>query len=944
MKILSVRLKNINALAGHWKIDFNQEPFISSGLFVITGATGAGKSSILDAICLALYHQTPRLNTSSPAEMVMTRHTGECLSEVEFEVQGKIYRAFWEVRRARNKPDGKLQPVQVELACGDQIITTKVKDKHIQLMKITGLDFARFTKSMLLAQGGFAAFLNASPNERAGLLEELTGTEIYGEISQRVYQRFSHEKHEISLLEAQLQGLELLTHEQLSSLYEENEVLQKKLQQGIKAQESWHNKKDWLKQFEKALQHHKTATQRLEKVQKDVVSHHNDMAILAKAEPAEKMRNQYDQLQQGQQRMQYLESEAHDLNKSIKRLKQKIFDRLLAIHHHLLHEKSALAHDEKSIATVWAQIEKVDNIDKHRTALIDEKQQLLKLQEVLHQYNSLSKKSVGLDSQCQQEQQRLKLLEKDLADSRHIFKNHQVIIAQLQKQLKLESEIQDLQKYREHLKPDQACPLCGSSDHPAIKQYQTIDTSTTEKKYHTAQKHNEALIERGQQARAEVAQSQTLIQQFEQQLKDCQIAQQQLMEHWQKYRAKSEPMNASLIEQLAAQSDEIDDQLEQLAIYQKLKQQKSVLQGHQQRLQTTLDWLSMDIIDDSNVTNSSDSIKDLRQSFKTIDHDSLRLEQLKGQQTEAQKASVHENNQLKQLSEQWRKSIEKSQFTDTNAYLEALLPAIEVQKLQNIKSRLEKSELEAQTIYDESKSHMSQLEAKKNTDSSLQKIEQEIHSLQKNIADWHHRKGQIQQQIDANIKVQNHKHDLSASLEQQKASYHVWSSLNELIGSAQGDKFRKFAQGLTLDYLLHLANQRLQQLHNRYCLIRKKGDELSLEVMDTWQADAMRDTKTLSGGESFLVSLALALALSDMVSDKINIQSLFLDEGFGTLDKETLDMALDALDGLHASGKMIGVISHIEALKERIAVQISIKKQTGMGTSKLAPIYRCEST
>gem|GEM_PF-5835661 len=106
-------------------------------------------------------------------------------------------------------------------------------------------------------------------------------------------------------------------------------------------------------------------------------------------------------------------------------------------------------------------------------------------------------------------------------------------------------------------------------------------------------------------------------------------------------------------------------------------------------------------------------------------------------------------------------------------------------------------------------------------------------------------------------------------------------------------------------------------------------------LIDTWQADAARDTRTLSGGESFLVSLALALALSDLVSVKTRIESLFLDEGFGTLDAETLDTALDALDALNASGKTIGVISHVEAMKERIPVQIRVRKINGLGYSKL---------
>ena len=137
-----------------------------------------------------------------------------------------------------------------------------------------------------------------------------------------------------------------------------------------------------------------------------------------------------------------------------------------------------------------------------------------------------------------------------------------------------------------------------------------------------------------------------------------------------------------------------------------------------------------------------------------------------------------------------------------------------------------------------------------------------------------------------------------------------------------------------------LANRQLQRLHGRYRLQRKQADGLAILVVDTWQGDITRDTRTLSGGESFLVSLSLALALSDLVSHKTSIDSLFLDEGFGTLDAQTLDIALDALDNLNASGKMIGVISHIEAMKERIPAQIRVNKRSGLGISELDKSFR----
>src|SRR5574343_451626 len=154
MKILRLRLKNLNSLKGEWLIDFSQPPFADNGLFAITGPTGAGKSTLLDAICLALYHQTPRIsNVSASTNELMTRHTAECEAQVEFEVQGQGYRASWSQRRARDNPQGALQAPKVELATLDgTILTSQIGEKLKQIEAITGLDFGRFTKSMLLAQ------------------------------------------------------------------------------------------------------------------------------------------------------------------------------------------------------------------------------------------------------------------------------------------------------------------------------------------------------------------------------------------------------------------------------------------------------------------------------------------------------------------------------------------------------------------------------------------------------------------------------------------------------------------------------------------------------------------------------------------------------------------------------------------------------------------------
>ena len=176
---------------------------------------------------------------------------------------------------------------------------------------------------------------------------------------------------------------------------------------------------------------------------------------------------------------------------------------------------------------------------------------------------------------------------------------------------------------------------------------------------------------------------------------------------------------------------------------------------------------------------------------------------------------------------------------------------------------------------------------------------------------------------------------LSKSLKQQEKEYARWHALNELIGSADGKKFRTFAQMLTLRRLVSLANQHLLRFNPRYLLYaRPESEELELDIVDTYQADRRRSVFTLSGGESFLASLALALGLSDMVGRRAQIRSLFIDEGFGSLDANALDQALSALEQLQSSGKMIGLISHVRALRERIPVQVVLRKLGG-GVSDL---------
>jgi exonuclease SbcC len=171
-------------------------------------------------------------------------------------------------------------------------------------------------------------------------------------------------------------------------------------------------------------------------------------------------------------------------------------------------------------------------------------------------------------------------------------------------------------------------------------------------------------------------------------------------------------------------------------------------------------------------------------------------------------------------------------------------------------------------------------------------------------------------------------------LEEKQRASGVWLTLSALIGSHDGRKFKVFAQSLTLDALLHYANAHLEELAPRYHLMRVPRYDLDLQVVDRDMGDEVRAVSSLSGGESFLVSLALALGLASLSSETTQVETLFIDEGFGTLDPETLEVALATLDALQATGRQVGIISHVSGLAERIGAQVRVVKQ-GAGRSRL---------
>ncbi|WP_036289146.1 AAA family ATPase [Methylosinus sp. PW1] len=193
------------------------------------------------------------------------------------------------------------------------------------------------------------------------------------------------------------------------------------------------------------------------------------------------------------------------------------------------------------------------------------------------------------------------------------------------------------------------------------------------------------------------------------------------------------------------------------------------------------------------------------------------------------------------------------------------------------------------------------------------------------------RLGEIGERLAADDVAHGRAQTLAGEIAAAEATHKSWAEVDAAIGSASGDKFRRFAQSVTLEHLVALANRNLATLTTRYRLERSASDtaDLGLQIVDRDLCDERRSTRSLSGGERFLASLALALGLCSLEGRGSFVDTLFIDEGFGTLDQGTLDVAMDALERLHGQGRKVGVISHVESLRQRIPVQIRVEKRGG---------------
>ncbi|MGB0863840.1 MAG: SbcC/MukB-like Walker B domain-containing protein, partial [Saprospiraceae bacterium] len=283
------------------------------------------------------------------------------------------------------------------------------------------------------------------------------------------------------------------------------------------------------------------------------------------------------------------------------------------------------------------------------------------------------------------------------------------------------------------------------------------------------------------------------------------------------------------------------------------------------------------------------------------------------------------------------KSVEKG-FSNWSTLEQAILSKNAANKIETQKLSLEKFRTQKIALLKDKTQKLTVLQAQKLTEKAIKALKIEIEALNFDLKTLGETIGGLQEKLKQNNDLKLKQAENQSIITTHETAFRRWSMLRNLIGSADGKKFRIYAQSLTLGKLITLANRHLERLNDRYYIMKSNIEDLALNIADRYQGNSIRSMTTLSGGESFLISLALALGLSDLAGRKAQIQSLFIDEGFGTLDSKNLELVLQTLDNLQESGKTIGVISHVEALKERIDTQVQvIKKGNGVSTIQVVP-------
>ena len=944
MKILAIRLKNLTSIEGTVEVDFTAEPLHSAGIFAISGPTGAGKSTLLDALCLALYDKAPRFATSvesvnladvgdnqinqSDVRNLLRRGTSDGYAEVDFlGIDGRRYRSRWSVRRTRNKISGSLQPQTLEVKELDtekEFQGTK-KELLIQLVELVGLTYEQFTRTVLLAQNDFATFLKSKGAAKAELLEKLTGTGVYSRISQEVYARNKAAQEEVTLIQNRMNVIELMPEEELLALQKEKELLAEKRVTGIKLLAEQNEQLNVVRSlkmqedlWKKKQQEEQEEQARLKMLQGALASQEEGLvhfkAQWEAIQPDLKKARQLDvQIQSQQDSYTQSKQMLQSANKQVSEQEQKMrmATEQLQVSYSSLNR--LLNHVGIEEALQLEQVEEIlrQEADKLTAGINTNEERLLRLNSF--GYPLLTEEQMKLQKELTRQQNIRQLTEtqtKTKAEIERLEKETTDCLKQLTEQetaLKVTQRLyenarmavgKDVKALRQQLQEGEACPVCGSTAHPYHQEQEVVDTlfRSIEQEYNAAVANCQQINNRSIVLQRDWT---------HQKMVDGQIGEQLAA----LYKAGIDAGNEEQIQhRLTELAERILEYRNLYAEWQRSDEEIKKMRAHCEALRENVSLCRLAM---QKVSSAKEQLLLLQNTasaeqkrFEVIEKalNVLRQERsqlLKGKSAdEAEAVVAKREKELNLALEKARKEVEAVHNRLSGLQGEMKQITLAIGELQEQYKKIESPEQLPEII-------KKQQEENLNTERALSTME-----------------ARLLQQAKNKLTVEQ----IAKELAEKQTIAERWAKLNKLIGSADGAKFKVIAQSYTLNLLLLHANKHLSYLSKRYKL-QQVPDTLALQVIDCDMCDEIRTVYSLSGGESFLISLALALGLSSLSSNNLKVESLFIDEGFGSLDAESLRTAMEALEQLQMQGRKIGVISHVQEMSERISVQVQVHKK-----------------
>ena len=944
MKILAIRLKNLTSIEGTVEVDFTAEPLHSAGIFAISGPTGAGKSTLLDALCLALYDKAPRFATSvesvnladvgdnqinqSDVRNLLRRGTSDGYAEVDFlGIDGRRYRSRWSVRRTRNKISGSLQPQTLEVKELDtekEFQGTK-KELLIQLVELVGLTYEQFTRTVLLAQNDFATFLKSKGAAKAELLEKLTGTGVYSRISQEVYARNKAAQEEVTLIQNRMNVIELMPEEELLALQKEKELLAEKRVTGIKLLAEQNEQLNVVRSlkmqedlWKKKQQEEQEEQARLKMLQGALASQEEGLvhfkAQWEAIQPDLKKARQLDvQIQSQQDSYTQSKQILQSANKQVSEQEQKMrmATEQLQVSYSSLNR--LLNHVGIEEALQLEQVEEIlrQEADKLTAGINTNEERLLRLNSF--GYPLLTEEQVKLQKELTRQQNIRQLTEtqtKTKAEIERLEKETTDCLKQLTEQetaLKVTQRLyenarmavgKDVKALRQQLQEGEACPVCGSTAHPYHQEQEVVDTlfRSIEQEYNAAVANCQQINNRSIVLQRDWT---------HQKMVDGQIGEQLAALYKAGIDAGNEEQIQHRLTELAkrileyrnlyAEWQRSDEEIKKMRAHcEALRENVSLCRLAMQKVSSAKEQL---LLLQNTASAEQKRFEVIEKALNVLRQERSQL--LKGKSAdEAEAVVAKREKELNLALEKARKEVEAVHNRLSGLQGEMKQITLAIGELQEQYKKIESPEQLPEII-------KKQQEENLNTERALSTME-----------------ARLLQQAKNKLTVEQ----IAKELAEKQTIAERWAKLNKLIGSADGAKFKVIAQSYTLNLLLLHANKHLFYLSKRYKL-QQVPDTLALQVIDCDMCDEIRTVYSLSGGESFLISLALALGLSSLSSNNLKVESLFIDEGFGSLDAESLRTAMEALEQLQMQGRKIGVISHVQEMSERISVQVQVHKK-----------------